>query len=109
MINKNKATIWAMLTVLMAMLYIFSAYIFIHTITDVFGIRWLDEIIFAIFFFMSCGLVVYGYGHPNFLFTQKADKKRILLIKKIWDATQNFSEESVDDVDKRISDIFYSL
>ena len=109
MINKNKATIWTMLIVLMAMLYVFSAYIFIHTITDVYGIPWLDEITFAIFFFITCGLIVYGYGHPDFLFTKKADKKRVLLIKSIWSATRGFSEESVDDIKKRISDIFYSF
>jgi hypothetical protein len=109
MINKNKATIWTMLIVLMAMLYVFSAYIFVHTITDVYGIPWLDEITFAILFIISCGLVGFWYKYPELFFTQKADRKRILLLKKIWSATQNFSEESVEDVEKRIDDIFYSI
>jgi drug/metabolite transporter (DMT)-like permease len=105
----KEATFWAILIVLFAMLYIFSSFIFIHTVTDVIGIPWLDEIISAIFFFMTCGLVVYGYWHPDFLFTQKADKKRVLLIKRIWFATRGFSEESIDDIEKKISDIFYSF
>ena len=105
----EKATFGAILIVLFALLYVFSAYISIHTVTDVIDIPWLDETIFAIFLFITYGIIVYGYGHPDFLFTQKADKKRVLLMKRIWSATQGFSEESVDDVEKKISEIFYSL
>ena len=107
--KQKEASFGVMLIVLFVTFYIFSSYFLIHLLTDKFSIPWFDEILFLILLTITCGLVVYGYWNPDFLFKKRADKKRVLLIKRIWSATRNFSEESIDDIEKRINDIFYSL